>query len=151
MRHTAPGESALTSSWLPELLGWGRHKTQAQPSLRLCGVPENLNLSSLGLGSACNSEHMRREWVKPRVAGTLRVLPTHASDICLQCPSLPAAQLNKRTLTRDHLRPPVSGWKLDTKETSKQKPNKHREPLQKGPVRQIKIPVGNTNYTRRGL
>ena len=31
---------------------------------------------------------------KPSVAGTLRVLPTHASDICLQCPSLPTAGLN---------------------------------------------------------
>ena len=33
----------------------------------------------------------------------------------------------------------------------KQKPNKQRELLQKGPVQQIKIPEGNTDYTRRGL
>ena len=33
---------------------WYGHKTQAQPSLRLCGVPKNLNLSSLDLGRACN-------------------------------------------------------------------------------------------------
>ena len=33
---------------------WDGHKTQAQPSLRLCGVPENLNLSGLDLGSAGN-------------------------------------------------------------------------------------------------
>ena len=33
----------------------------------------------------------------------------------------------------------------------KQKPNKQREPLQKGPVQQIKIPEGNTDYTGRGL
>ena len=33
---------------------WDGHKAQAQPSLRLCGVPENLNLSGLDLGSACN-------------------------------------------------------------------------------------------------
>ena len=32
---------------------WDRCKTQAQPSLCLCGVPENLNLSGLDLGSAC--------------------------------------------------------------------------------------------------
>ena len=34
---------------------WDGHKTQAQPSLRLCGVPEklNLNLNSLDLRSAC--------------------------------------------------------------------------------------------------
>ena len=33
----------------------------------------------------------------------------------------------------------------------KQKPNKQKEPLQKGLVQQIKIPVGNTDYTGRGL
>ena len=32
---------------------------------------------------------------KPSVAQTLQALPTHASDICLQCSSLPTAQLNK--------------------------------------------------------
>ena len=32
---------------------------------------------------------------KPSVAKTLRALPTHASDICLQCSSLPTARLNK--------------------------------------------------------
>ena len=45
----------------------------------------------------------------------------------------------------------MSGWKFDTEENGKQKPNKQRELLQKGPVQQIKIPVGNTNYTGRGL
>ena len=34
---------------------WKEHKIQAQPSLHLCGVPENLNLSGLDLGSAYNS------------------------------------------------------------------------------------------------
>ena len=52
---------------------------------------------------------------------------------------------------RDHFHLPVSGWKLDTEETGKQKPNKQREPLQKGTVQQIKTPVENTDYTRRGL
>ena len=36
---------------------WKRRQTQAQPSLCLCGVPENLNLSSLDLGNACKPEH----------------------------------------------------------------------------------------------
>ena len=45
----------------------------------------------------------------------------------------------------------MSGLKLDTEEISKQKPNKQREPLQKGPVQQIKIPVDNTDNTERGL
>ena len=53
--RTAPEESALVKLLVAELLRPGRHKTQAQPSLRLCGVPENLNLSGLGLGSARNS------------------------------------------------------------------------------------------------
>ena len=44
----------------------------------------------------------------------------------------------------------MSGRKLDTEETGKQKPNKQREPLQKGLVQQIKIPVDNNNYTARG-
>ena len=33
------------------------------------------------------------------MAGTLRVLPTHATEICLQCPSLPTARVNKCTFT----------------------------------------------------
>ena len=33
---------------------WEGHKTQAQPSLRFCEVPKNLNLSRLDLGSALN-------------------------------------------------------------------------------------------------
>ena len=33
---------------------WEGHKTQAQPSLHFCGVPKNLNLSGLDLGSVCN-------------------------------------------------------------------------------------------------
>ena len=61
---------------------WEGHKTQAQPSLRLWGLPEYLNLSSLDLGDAYNpgpasdssqqsnlepkqcrqGKHTRREW-----------------------------------------------------------------------------------------
>ena len=33
----------------------------------------------------------------------------------------------------------------------KQEPDKQRESLQKGPVHQVKIPEGNTDYTGRGL
>ena len=45
----------------------------------------------------------------------------------------------------------MSGQKLGTEETRKQRPNKQRELLQKGLVQQIKIPVDNTDYTGRGL
>ena len=44
--HQAPGHRA---AWT-----WEGHKTQVQPSLHLCGVPENLKLSGLDLGSAYN-------------------------------------------------------------------------------------------------
>ena len=40
-RRAAPGRARPSSSWRPELLGRGRHRTQAQPSPRLCGGPEN--------------------------------------------------------------------------------------------------------------
>ena len=53
----------------------------------------------------------------PSVAQMLQALPTHASDICLQCSSLPTAQLNQLAQISDHLHPLVSGQKLDTEET----------------------------------
>ena len=40
------------STWLPELLRPGKG-TKCRPS-QVCGLPENLNLSSLDLGSARN-------------------------------------------------------------------------------------------------
>ena len=52
--HCPPGESALTKLVTGAARTWERHKMQAQPSLCLCGVPENLNLSGLDLGSARN-------------------------------------------------------------------------------------------------
>ena len=55
IRRTAPGESALIKLLAAWAAPAGRHKTQAQPCLRLCGVPKNLNLSGLGLGRAHNS------------------------------------------------------------------------------------------------
>ena len=92
----------------------GSHKTQAQPSLRLCGEPENQNLSGSDLGRTHNpgpasdsswqinleheqcrlGKHRRHERGKPSVTETLRALPTHASDICLQYSSLPTEGLN---------------------------------------------------------
>jgi len=113
-----PGESALLTkhlvTWTPRT--WEGYKTQAQKSLCLCGVPENLNLNGLDLGSACNpgmaldsfpAEQPGTSAVQTRKAhtpwtGANPVWPrrgkhsAHASDICLQCSSLPAAQLNKR-------------------------------------------------------
>ena len=46
-----PGRVHPSSSWLPELLGQGRHKTQAQPSPRFCGEPESWNHTQGGARS----------------------------------------------------------------------------------------------------
>ena len=52
--HCPPGESALTKHLVTCSAGtWEGHKMPTQLSLCLCGVPKNLNLSSLDLGSAC--------------------------------------------------------------------------------------------------
>ena len=112
--RAAPGESALVKL----LAAWAaltREGTNHRPN-RVCALwstrkPET---SGLGLGRARNSgpdpcratrslssvdgeSTCAVSWCKPSVAGALRELPTHASDICLQRPSLPTAQLNKRT------------------------------------------------------
>ena len=114
--HCTWGECAHQAPGCLSCSDQGSHKTKAQLSLCLCGVPQNLNLSSLGLGSAPNSgpTPCRAAWSrssvdgesthstsggKPSVAGTLRVLPTHATEMCLQCPSLPTARVNKCTFT----------------------------------------------------
>ena len=91
-------------------------------------------------GTACSAGH-----APYRTAGSLSSVVRESSA----SPSRSVMEL--ATWIRDHLRPPVSGQKLGTEETGKQKPNKQREPLQKGTVQQIKIPVDKTNYTRRGL
>ena len=80
-----------------------------------------------------------------RAAGSLSSVDGEAA------PLPPRSAMELANLNIDHLRPPVSERKLGTEEAGKQKPNKQREPLQKGPVQQIKIPVGNTDYTGRGL
>ena len=53
--HHVPGECALAKhlvAWAART--WEGRKTQAQLNLCLCGVPKNLNLSALDLGSARN-------------------------------------------------------------------------------------------------
>ena len=78
---------------------------------------DRTQVHGLDLGSACKPgpasdssqqsnlvpEHCSTHWEstharsrgKPSVAGTLGALPTHTSDTCLQCSSLPTAQRNK--------------------------------------------------------
>ena len=97
--------------------------------------------------------HQKNVWTlsKPHASRRHQAPRKAAHRLQMERPSLPEARLNKQTWTRDHLCPPVSGWKLDTEETSKQKLNKQRKLLQKWQVQQIKIPVVNTDCTGRGL
>ena len=64
------GVTALTKdlvTWAART--WEGHQTQAQPSLHLCGAPENLSLSNLDLGSKCNpgpaSDSSRQSSIEP--------------------------------------------------------------------------------------
>ena len=85
---------------------------RAQPSLRLCGVPEYLNLSGLDLGSAYNpglaSDSSRQSNLEPKQcrqgkhtrsergqASEAEILRSHARVTGLQRPSLPTERLNK--------------------------------------------------------
>ena len=52
--HCTWGECASQAPGRLSCLDLEGHKTQAQLSLCLCGVPENLNLSGIDLGSALN-------------------------------------------------------------------------------------------------
>ena len=125
---------------------WDRHKTQAQPSLHLCGVPENL--SGLDLGSACKpgpaldsswhnnldpeqcrlGNHTRHEWGQTQCgvdkASTGQCYLFEAS----LTPHSTTEQVSLKKVTTTV--PIVSGQKLDTEETSRQK-LKQREPFWK--------------------
>ena len=107
-QNAGPTKSApLRASWAPSLSGLDRRGAW-----------------SLGLASDGSLAELFRAWVvcttsrgKPRVDETLQA---HASNICLQHPSLPTARLNSEpSVSTTAL--PVSRWKSDTEETSKQR------------------------------
>ena len=101
------GREPSSSSWLPELLR-DREGTKCRPN-RVCAFVEDpktgcvRHAGSAPYKAAGSLSSVDRESThavsggKHIVVGTLRVLPTHASDICLQCPSLPTARLSKLT------------------------------------------------------
>ena len=91
-QNAGPTESAplwSTREPEPEKLRPGK-RTQPRACLRQFPCRATWSLSSADQ----DSRHVVSGH-KPSVAQTLRALPTHASDICLQCSSLPTAQLNK--------------------------------------------------------
>ena len=54
-----------------------------------------------------------------------------SNNLCSHLNAFPQQYVTELTTwTRDHLRPPVSGRKVGTEETRKQRPNKQRKPLQ---------------------
>ena len=105
-----PGRVRPSSSWLPELLGRGRHKTKAQPSLCFCGVPENWNRMPLRAHSLLNSlepeqcrrgKHTRCEWGQTQcgwnTASASHTHQWHLSAVPLPLHSMTEqANLNKR-------------------------------------------------------
>ena len=121
---------------------------QAQPSLHLCGVPQYLNLSGLDLGSAYNSgpasdssqqsnletkqcrqrKSTRREWGQTQCGQDNGSTPHRPQCYFFAAFLPPHSTTEQGSLKNDHHRPRVSGWKLDTEETSKQKKLKQREP-----------------------
>ena len=135
---------------------WEGHKTQAQQSLCLWGLPKCLNLRSLDLGGVCSPGPAsdgywqsnlepelcgqggctRHEWGQAQcgwdTASTRQCYlfaESHPSDSATE-----QVRLKKKVSTTAPL---VSGQKSDTEETSKQK-LKAREPPWKWQVQQIK-------------
>ena len=123
----------------------GRAQTQAQPSLRLWGLPECLNLRGLDLGSAYNpglasdssqqsnlepkqcwqGKHTCREWGQTQCGqDTARTCQCY-----LFAASLPPHSTTEQvSLKVSTTAPLVPGQKSDTEETSKEKKLKQREP-----------------------
>ena len=154
IRCTAPGESApvkLLAAWAAPAGEGIEHRPN-----QVCAFMEYQKT-----GTACNSgpAPCRAAWSLSSGDGEGTCTVSRGQTQCGRntgsaphtrqwhlsaAPLPPHSTTEQANLKRDHLRPPVAGRKLDTEETGKQKPNKQRVPLQKGPVQQIKIPVGPT-------
>ena len=159
-RRAAPGRTC-PSLWLPEPLRPG--KTQG------AGATESALLwrtRKLEPHSTQGLLHIERPgawavWTgkaQTPLYGANPVWPEHgecyphtAMSVCSAPPSpqqdwSEPANLNKRLPL-----PACVRAEIRHRRDGKQKPNKQRESLQKGPVQQIKIPEGNADYTGRGL
>ena len=94
-----PGRVRPSSSWLPELLRQGKAQNAGPTESALLWRNGKLELhATQGPLPIVDGESTHAtSGGKTSVARILWALPTHASDICLQCPSLPTARLNKWT------------------------------------------------------
>ena len=157
---TAPGETApikLLAAWAAQ--AWEGTKRRRNRIHTFVEYPKT--------GTACNAGHapyrahgslssVDRESTDTPEQGQTQcsqsmVSATHTQQYLSAAPRPPhsrtkLANLNKRSPPPACVRAEIRHWG-----DSKQKPNKQRESLQKGPAQQIKIPEGNTDYTRRGL
>ena len=119
---------------------WEGQKTQAQPSLRLWGLPQCLSLSDLDLGGACSpgpaSDGSCWSNIEPELcapwarAGPVWLRHCKHRPVLFVCsvplsPQWDWTSEPKKVSTTASI---VSRWKSDTEETSKQKKLKQREP-----------------------
>ena len=106
------------------------------------------------------TEEIKNRWQRGESAKPLAARPEHgqcsphtATAACSAPPYPPQDWTELANLSK---RPPPPACvcvraEIRHRRDGKQKPNKQRESLQKGPVQQVKIPEGNTDYTGRGL
>ena len=121
-----PGRVHPSSSWLPELLGRGRHKTQVQWSLRFPGGPENWNHKQRRAQSIWSSqEPQQHRWGEHTPVSRANPVwlehgecSPHTAVSACSTPPFPQQDWTSEP-EQHHLCTPVSGWKLDTEETSK--------------------------------
>ena len=146
-RPAPPGEIELAKhlvTWATRT--WEGHKTQAQPSLCLWGLPECLDLSGLNLGGACSpgaaSDGSRWSNLEPEQCGQggyTRHEPgqtqcgwgTASTCQCyLFAASLPPHSATEQVSLKkvSTTAPFVSGWKSNIEETSKQKLKQRETP-----------------------
>ena len=154
-----PGECARQAPGCLSHLDQGRHKTTVLLSPRFVGCPKTGTARSAGHApyraarslSSVDRESTDTHEQRQTQCGRNTVSATHTQQYLSAAPRPPRSRnelvnLNKRS-------PPPASVRAEIRHRreGKQKPNKQRELLQTGPVQQIKIPVGNTDYTGRGL
>ena len=159
-RRAAPGR-VRASLWLPELLRPG--KTQHAGATESALLWRTRKLEPHSTQGLLHVEQpgawaVQMGKAETPLYGASPVWPQHGecyphTEMSV-CSALPAPQQDWTELANLNKRSPpptCARAEIRHRRDSKQKPNKQRESLQKGPVQWIKIPEGNTNYTGRGL
>ena len=135
------GECAQASGCLSRS-GQGRHKTQAQPNPHFYGVPENWNRTqhrARSIQSPREPEQCRRgKHRHPCMGQTQCGRNTGSAPHTQRClPAAPRPPRSRTEIANLNKRSPLPACvraEIRHRRDGKQKPNKQREPLQKGPV-----------------